>query len=326
MHSTGVMRWSLLFAFVVVGCAVAEPEPEVEITTAAQKCNDPLTCPGNTNIYVGTPFNEFDDLRVSFSTRGFKIINVTHNGLNVPVFTANGAQIHAVRSDNVVLDGLNAVGIVARILHTSGKQFDMTIEQAQYVPYYVGPGLAIVGYYITYREVGTHDNYDLCAYKEVVDSDGLMGTWAVFQKGDRFDPDTGVITASDLAVGSWVTVGCAGDATIKMLRDRNGYAVNPASTPAQRQATVLMISASYCGPGKAYTKLGTPLTWVDKVGHPMGAITSIEAVWDSTGATCIRKPRFVAPEAVTCVPQCDDQAIAHWTDHWIMSANPVPQP
>jgi len=321
MHSIGGMRWTLGL-LVVAGCAV---EDLATVESPLISCDaNPLTCPGNTSIFVGMGFNEFDETRLTSSPRGFRVISVSHGGHAVPTFTAIGARIHAVRDDAMALDGPTAVGIVARIEHKpTNKQYDLTVHSYTYVPFYAGGTPEIIGYYITYREVGTRESFDLCKY--AVDEDGFQGTWAVFSKGDRVDPTTGVITATNGAVGPWVEIGCAGDATVKMQRARAAGSVAPWTPQGLRQADLWFFTASYCGAGHSYTEVGQEIEWTDGFEpHAITSLSSYEAVWNETGAVCLKVPRLVENSEVSCAPpSCTKDQILNYNKYgYILSANP----
>jgi hypothetical protein len=322
MHSIGGMRWTLGL-LVVAGCAV-----EDLATTEAPliSCDaNPLTCPGNTSIYVGMGFNEFDATRTDYSPRGFKILNAWHGGHTVPTVAAIGPSLHIVRDDGLVFDGPTVVGLVMRIHHKpTNKQYDLTVHTYTYVPFYAGGTPQIIGYYITYREVGARESFDLCHYTDV-DETGLSGTWAVFSKNDRVDPRTGQVLATNAAIGPWVQVGCAGDATVKVQRDLAAGAVAPATTDKQRQADLLFWTASYCGPGQSYTQVGEEIEWRSGFGpHDITSFTSWEAVWNEHGAVCLTTPRFDEHPPIGCKldPCTKDQIVNYGNYGYVLSANP----
>ena len=98
----------------------------------------------------------------------------------------------------------------------------------------------------------------------------------------------------------WVTLACEDEATFKMKRMNYGPnddfgGAQPASV-AQRQATLKMITADYCGVGHSFTQQGTPLHWRNTANNVDSCVggdcTSIEAVWTENGALCVRNPRL----------------------------------
>ena len=122
----------------------------------------------------------------------------------------------------------------------------------------------------------------------------------------------------------WITLACAGSAAAKTALlgygphgdfDGEGHS----ATVAQRQATLKMITADYCGTGQSYTVDGTPLAWENAGGTvtPMHEIGESEAVWTSSGALCLDTPRVVDRDDVSCsLPSCDALGIeGEWMTH-----------
>ncbi|MEZ4448026.1 MAG: ADYC domain-containing protein [Nannocystaceae bacterium] len=112
----------------------------------------------------------------------------------------------------------------------------------------------------------------------------------------------------------WITLGCAGSATAKMALMNYGPhsdfdgAGHPASV-SQRQTTLKMITADYCGGGDSYTADGTPLMWENQSGTvtpaPQWSAAGVEAVWGPLGAICLDTPRLVDRDDVACaLPSC----------------------
>lgn len=320
-------------AVVFGGCALEEPEEPEEIGTISsfvlpvKDCDDPLVCPGNSDLIGVLGPYELDATGIRSSKRGFRIVGMTHGGQTVTALHVDGASVRVTRPAGI-FTGPGVLGLTLRIRHSTGKQFDLVVDDylTSKVPYYAGGAPDIDGYHVSYTEVGTHDTRNLCPYATATD-DGFVGTWAVFWKGDRLNPDTGEIFASNAAVGSWFNLSCAGEAPIKMLRARTGGAVAPASPVDQRQATLNMFTASYCGPtGKRYTKLGQAIAWSDLSGPSEMGAASVEAIWDQSGAVCLDEPRLFAPAEIDCgvpIPRCTAADIGQWwLNGWLLSGNP----
>lgn len=129
--------------------------------------------------------------------------------------------------------------------------------------------------------------------------------------GERYDLDSKTVISNQQG---WITLACAGSAAAKMAL--LGYGPHaefeddsaPASV-AQRQATLKMITADYCGGGDSYTEDGMPLVWENQSGAviPDGALPlgSLEAIWTASGAACLDTPRLVDRDDVSCsIPTC----------------------
>jgi hypothetical protein len=144
----------------------------------------------------------------------------------------------------------------------------------------------------------------------------------VILAGERYDLDDKTVIANQ---SNWITLACAGSAAAKMsLLGYGPHAqFSDASTPAsvgQRQATLKMITADYCGDGVSYTEDGTPLWWENQSGTvvPDGDVGALEAIWTEHGAVCLDAPRVVELGEVGCsLPSCEDFSLddGEWATH-----------
>jgi hypothetical protein len=136
----------------------------------------------------------------------------------------------------------------------------------------------------------------------------------VILAGERYDLDAKTVIANQT---NWITLACAGSAAAKM--SLLGYGPHAeftdANTPAsvgQRQATLKMITADYCGDGYSYTEDGTPLEWENQGGTvvPEEDVGVLEAIWTEDGAACLDVPRVVELGEVACsLPSCDELSL-----------------
>src|SRR5690606_26718795 len=95
--------------------------------------------------------------------------------------------------------------------------------------------------------------------------------------GEAYDLDSKTVAPKD---PGWITVASAGSAAAKLRL--LGYGPQSSeTTPDQRQATLKMITADYCGDGTSYTENGTPVLWENVGGsvHVAGEASSVESVW-----------------------------------------------
>lgn len=102
------------------------------------------------------------------------------------------------------------------------------------------------------------------------------------------------------------TIACAGSAAAKL--SLLGYGPQSSKTSVkQRQATLKMITADYCGDGHSYTQNGTPLLWENASGSvPLAEDpAAIEAVWTADGALCLDATRIAGIEVGCDLPSCD---------------------
>ncbi len=144
-------------------------------------------------------------------------------------------------------------------------------------------------------------------------------------RGETYDRDLKLVNPG---MTEWVTLACADEAVFKMKRmnygpnaDFNGTGL-PA-TVDQRQATLKMITADYCGGGNSYTAQSTQIVWRDAAGTvgpatpPAGAVS--EAYWTADGALCLDRPRLASPSDVASecsLPSCAGIIINPLTVVW----------
>jgi hypothetical protein len=194
--------------------------------------------------------------------------------------------------------------------------FQLAITDARELPYYLGaPGS--VG---TYRfEVRTAEGAvaELCGNRKLLEKmiteqgglesdyaqQELMGmrTWeTVVFEGDRVDSPTKT-TSKDAAVDdTWFNIGCAGHLLAKLLLTRNTYHSQAPGLPRawqQRQATLKMYAADYCGGGIPFTVAGQKLVWQGDAMTYFSPPKEIEARWNENGAICLNVPRLVHPSS-----------------------------
>lgn len=109
-------------------------------------------------------------------------------------------------------------------------------------------------------------------------------------EGDRFDLDTRTVGAQ--AEDDWFNIACGYHALAKLRLTRNTIHTAPGGWK-NVQTALKMLSADYCGNGKAFTADGTPLVWRDRaLGDFAQQPKELEARWDQNGATCLNTPRL----------------------------------
>lgn len=118
-------------------------------------------------------------------------------------------------------------------------------------------------------------------------------TTVVFTAGERYDDASKTVIPNQ---PKFVSVFCRAHVGAKLkfmgYDPSDGYN----STPETRQAGLKMLSADYCGTGKSFTKLGTPLDWQDApLEHFDASMLTVgarlEARWDDAGALCLNAAR-----------------------------------
>jgi hypothetical protein len=98
----------------------------------------------------------------------------------------------------------------------------------------------------------------------------------------------------------WFNIGCAGHALAKLHLTGHTTAASLAvgfhTDNKQRQATLKMFAADYCGIGYAFTVAGQKLGWLDQNPYNTylpGFAGKKEAEWTASGAACLNIPRVV---------------------------------
>jgi hypothetical protein len=168
-------------------------------------------------------------------------------------------------------------------------------------------GEPLSAYALVYADLGTPSLQHSVCKGTLVDP---LQAVVVVLAGERYDLDAKTVIADQ---DDWITLACAGSAAAKMALLGYGPnaalegSANPASVE-QRQATLKMITADYCGTGHSYTVDGTPLLWENQSGTVVleGEPADHEAFWTADGALCLDTPRVVERSEVTCsLPSCD---------------------
>jgi len=181
-------------------------------------------------------------------------------------------------------------------------------------------GAPVASYALVYPDVDA-----LLGKRNVCTGDltDTLATAAVVLGGETYDLDSKTVQANK---DRWLTIGCAGSAAAKLRlmnygpqSDFDGEG-NPA-TVAQRQATLKMLTADYCGDGTSYTANGTPLAWENAEGT-VATTTKLgarEAVWTANGALCLEATRLADADVACGLPSCeslkDPLAVGEWVTH-----------
>ena len=151
----------------------------------------------------------------------------------------------------------------------------------------------------------------------------LLATTATVLGGETYD-----LTKKEVNAGQngWFTIACPGSAADKLRMFNYGPQSNfdgaghPAS-PDQRQATLKMITADYCGGGVSYTQNGTPLQWENHAGtvYMTSQLGPVESVWNKSGAVCLGSTRIanIPVACSTSLPSCTGHTLAEgeWITH-----------
>jgi hypothetical protein len=181
------------------------------------------------------------------------------------------------------------------------------------------------GYALAYQDPVTQEFFNVCP-ESGSDADDTAVTLI---RGETYDQ---ALKRTNPGMTRWFTIACRDEAAYKMKRmnygpnDSFGSTGQPA-TVAQRDATLKMITADYCGTGHSYTAQGTQVHWRNRSARvdtypllvPIGGAPTIEARWTADGASCLTDTRYVDPDDVGCeIPTCPANQITayEWTT-WV---------
>jgi len=183
-------------------------------------------------------------------------------------------------------------------------------------------GAPITGYALGYKDP-SNPRKKLSVCPDLLEKPDQIA--ATLIRGEIYDEETRTPVPSPDAL----TIACFGNAAAKMKlmnyapkSDFDGLG-NPA-TLEQRQATLRMLTADYCGDGTIFTANGTPLEWRNQLGTvlPAGApkFSDIEAIWSEDGALCLSNPRLAElweVEEHCTIPACTEKMVQDLPHEWI---------
>lgn len=165
--------------------------------------------------------------------------------------------------------------------------------------------------------------------------------YVVLIKGELYDAlSKTVLDGSYYGDEQWFNLACKDSALAKMKLlgydpEFTNTAATRQTTPAERQATLKMITADYCGTGTSFTAIGEPLIWYNRSNTVVpGSVVaaSSEAIWSANGAICLDVARRadsepdiatrIAAECGAPLPSCTS-FLQSWTQYgeW-HTANP----
>lgn len=225
------------------------------------------------------------------------------------------------RSGNNVLRGAGLLGatILVKKPGLLNLPTPILILGHNRIPSWAAGGPPVDTYALVYPDLGS-----LLGSRNVCNGDltDLLASTATVLGGETYDLATKTVNANK---DRWFTIACPGSAADKLRMFGYGPQSNfggtglPA-TPDQRQATLKMITADYCGTGTSYTQNGTPLQWANAAGTVamQGALGDVESVWTKNGALCLGTTRIANPGALACsLPSCAglDVDDGEWITH-----------
>lgn len=267
-----------------------------------------------------------------------------HSSLSLPHYSAlisPGGQSWGVDFDQGQLfatDGTNKVGEydligwTLRAKWASGDVRDAVIYGFDWVLDWTDSGGALPTYGLVYLDSVTGDlGGNIC------EGMSLDETSVVFLEGERYDSADGSVIPNENGIAN---AACRGHALAKMALV-NYVPYNGETEPEEREATLRMFRADYCGDGTPHTAVGTPVDFTDNgarnfreydAGTMGGGV--VEAHWTEEGATCVgipRLPRYKQAQEqaggngfLDCEPPpCDEQFDGNVQGVWASLVPPV---
>lgn len=306
---------SAVWLLVLAGCGPSL-EGDDSLTTTESSLNnlcEDFLCGKNGATIKKFKFHELNSLGLP-DEKGVRFHSASRGGVPVQ-FIVDGINPMAVTGGGQVFQGAALVGTILKIELADASLVDVQVTESKLTAPYDGVG-RIWAYRLQYLEVAqTTSLIDVCSQATV--DHGLVGTWALFSRGDRYDK-TALLTHLGVAqTGSWFNVSCAGDVIAKLVRLKHveGFeSVAFHTSKTQRQAALDMFTANYCGNGVFYTSNGTPLRWLDSAGVTLPEeFGAFEAVWNGSGALCVSHPRRVKRTEIACAPRaCTADEEKNW--------------
>jgi hypothetical protein len=307
------MRITSLVVLVLVGCAV--DEVDTSSTEQEQQACPPFFCSNSDEVGHNGILDV--NLRGLTNAQGYKLRSLNNkaqiykNGLAYELRFSNG-RIWGYRSLSSMLRGSALIGAEIMLQRDRSSSFSVVIDNVRTIRYAFGDASeSLEAYRMLWRIPGEPVNrkLNLCnapswSGEERDPQERLMGLLpeeAVWFAGDRIDPV--LKTLSQTADYDWLNLGCAGTSLAKLHLTRNTIISQQSpmeeSSWKARQATFKLLTADYCGTGKAFTFSGVPLVWQGgSVERYLQEPRDLEARWNENGAQCLNKARLADdPEA-----------------------------
>ncbi|HWB80826.1 MAG TPA: ADYC domain-containing protein [Nannocystaceae bacterium] len=233
---------------------------------------------------------------------GFRLVEIRDYNNTSYTPSLSGDLLTATKG-NQVKSGAQLVGWWLVFQNQAGASFNVKVYSYSTQPDWAS-GALVDTYSFVYS-----DNGELSNVCPGLDPDE---TSVVILPGERYDLASNTVLDKQ---SGWATLACRGHALAKMKMLGYDPADGYGSSASERQATLRMVTADYCGDGTSFTQLGTPLDLVDKRGSftlPNALGSRMEAHFDLDGAVCLDTPRIALRSDVEAhcgkIPLCNGSA------------------
>lgn len=295
-------------------------QTEFRTTFGCTKCNLGGSNSANVNMY---PINSVH-LDGAPNHKGVRFESIENlGGLHFGLTTV-GETLAAVDpvTKQIIAEG---TGLLGWTLHFNADGEPLEVEILGYNPgigSWATNGAPISGYALGYKNpINPREKLSVCP--DLLEKPDQIA--ATIIRGEIYDEET----RTPIPSPDSITIACFGNAAAKMKLMNYGPksdfdGLGNAATVAQRQATLRMLTADYCGDGTIFTANGTPLDWRNDLGTvlPAGApqFADIEAIWDESGALCLSTPRVAElweVEEHCSLPACTEKMLVNVPHEWI---------
>ena len=202
-----------------------------------------------------------------------------------------------VRKNGAELRGLDLLGWDLVVKDPQGTVYDVHIYNYEEVEGWNDGADAVPTYGLSQYDPALDGHVNVCPGLSLDD------TSIVFLNREIYGANDMKVTED---IDGVATLACRGHALAKMkLLQYDPDSPHLGTRLEDRQATLRMITADYCGTGTPHTQSGVPLHWTDALGHVQfdsGSMSPIiEAEWDEFGAVCLNDTRLPGV-TVDCSP------------------------
>jgi len=274
------------------GCDEADSTAEADARVGSS-CST-WRCGYNAAQINGESLSELN-LKGLANADGVKVVGFV-GPLNALGYKLSVVQDRFVATDGLLgtLSGSALIGSTIMIKLGSGLVVPVIIAGSESLPSWAAGAAPVTAYTLVYADPNAPLGQSNVCTGTLIDP---LTAAVTLIGGETYNDVTKTVNPN---MTDWVTLACAGAAGAKMKLMNYGpnSDFNGGGAPAtvqQRQATLKMITADYCGDGVSYTATGTPLMWTNASGtvtpSPGWVEGEFEAAWDAHGARCLDTPR-----------------------------------
>ncbi len=327
------MHTRLAISLLLVG-ACAAPDELSSLEQDGRSCPE-ATCGFNSPEIDHNGFHELAK-DGSENEQGFAITQFVKSGRTYQLDVSNG-ELSGTRRGSPRLEHAALVGAEIYLALNGRDSYRIRISAIGRVPYLVAPAGWVETYVLEYgrsqfgetpmdwanvcggrwappEEISTGPVGDLHVPGNP-ETYGQLAIEAILFDQDRIDMATK--TLNNRGDAGWFNIGCAGHTLSKMHLTHNTIASQGATASgrwAERQATLKLLTADYCGDGTAFTVAGQRLDWQGGGVTYYSPPLALEARWTEDGAVCLDTPRMTqpsTPEGAAAYPDIEGLIAQH---------------